>query len=96
MNQMVKVFGDIEPFLKSTDDFSGNTRAKLLEYFDNPMKLQSLKVELAAIVDAGKPYVEATYRLESDDPVVLECFDIISSLNIAMKMENYVNVQVNC
>ena len=46
MNQLVKAFGDIEPFLRSEDDFSGNTRAKLLEYFDNPVKLQTLKVEL--------------------------------------------------
>ena len=92
MNQLVKSFGDIEPFLRSADDFSGNTRARLLEYFDNPVKLQSLKVELAAIVDAGKPFVEATYKLESDGPVVLECFDIISSLSVTTKMEHYPNL----
>ena len=92
MNQLVKSFGDIEPFLRSADDFSGNTRARLLEYFDNPVKLQSLKVKLAAIVDAGKPFVEATYKLESDGPVVLECFDIISSLSITTKMEHYPNL----
>lgn len=57
------------------------------------MKLQSLKVELAAVVDARKPFVEATYKLESDGPVVLECFDIVSSLSIATKMEHYPNVQ---
>ena len=65
----------------------------MLEYFDNPVKLRSLKVELAAVVDAGKPFVEATYKLESDGPVVLECYDIISSLNVAIKMENYPFVQ---
>ena len=90
MHQLVNVFGDIEQFLKSDDDFSGNTRAKLLDYFQSPTKLQSLKVELAALVDAGKPFVEATYKLESDEPIVLECF---GSLNIAVKMEHYPNVQ---
>ena len=93
MHQLVKAFGDIEPFLRSADDFSGNTRAKLLEYFDSPIKIQCLKVELAAIVDAGKPFVEATYKLESDEPIVLECFDIVSSLNVAVKMDHYPNVQ---
>ena len=92
MSQLVSVFADIEPFLKSSDDFSGNTRARLLEYFVSPTKLNSLKVELAAIADAGKPFVEATYQLESDEPVVLECYDIVSSLSVAVKMENYPNV----
>ncbi len=36
--EIVCVFVDIEPFLKSADDFSGSTRAKLLEYFDDPVK----------------------------------------------------------
>ena len=34
MNQLLTVFGDVERFLRSLDDFSGNKRAKLLEYFE--------------------------------------------------------------
>ena len=79
MHQLMKVFGDVEPFLKSSDDFSGNTRAKLLEYFANSTKIHALKVELALVVDAGKPFVEATYKLELDGPIVLECFVVISA-----------------
>ena len=93
MHQLMKVFGDVEPFLRSSDDFSGNTRAKLLEYFADSTKMSTLKVELASVVDAGKPFVEATYKLESDGPIVLECFDVISALDVAIKMENYSNVQ---
>ena len=81
MHQLMKVFGDVEPFLRSSDDFSGNTRAKLLEYFADSTKMRTLKVELASVVDAGKPFVEATYKLESDGPIVLECFDVISALD---------------
>ena len=55
--------------------------------------MSTLKVELASVVDAGKPFVEATYKLESDGPIVLECFDVISALDVAIKMENYSNVQ---
>ena len=39
MKQSLAVFEDIVPFLRSSDDFSGSKRAKLLEYFDNPKKL---------------------------------------------------------
>ncbi len=51
MHQLVKVFGDVEPFFRSSDEFSRNTRAKLLEYFEDFTKLCTLKVELAAVVD---------------------------------------------
>ena len=44
------------------------------------------------MVDAGKPFVEATYKLESDGPVVLECYDVINSLSVCAKMEDYRNV----
>ena len=73
MNQLMKVFGDVELFLKRSDDFLGNTRTKLLEYIENPTKVHTLKVELASVIDAGKPFVEATYKLESDGPIVLQC-----------------------
>ena len=93
MHQLMKVFGDVEPFFKSSDDFSGNTRAKLLEYFANSTKTHTLKVELSLVVDAGKPFVKATYKLELDGPIVLECVDVISALDVAIKIENYSNVQ---
>ena len=55
--------------------------------------MHTFKVELAAVIDAGKPFVEATYKLESDGLVVFDCYDIISSLNISVKREIYPNVQ---
>ena len=93
MNQILELFGDIEPFLKVPEDFSGNTRAKLLEYFPTPRIQHNLKVEIAAVIDAGKPFVQATYKLEGDGPVAVECYEIISSLSVSVRMENYPNVQ---
>ena len=58
-------------------------------------KTRSLKVELAVIVDARKPFVEATYKLEGDSILALECYEIISSLGVSVKMENYPNVHVS-
>lgn len=34
-----------------------------------------------------------TYELESDGPIVLECYNLVSALDILIKMENYPNVQ---
>ena len=45
------------------------------------------------MVDAGKPFVEVTYKLESDSPIVSESCDIISAFEVSLKMENYSNVQ---
>ena len=66
MNQILELFGDVEPFLKErSDKFSVNTRAKLIEYFENVQKRHSLKVKLACVADAGKPFVQATYVLKN-------------------------------
>ena len=93
MNQLLTTFGDVESFLAMPDEFSEKTKGKLLEFFKDLKKRSTLKVELASVVDAGKPLVEATYNLESDDLVVFKCYDLISSLSVSMKMENYPNVQ---
>ena len=45
------------------------------------------------MVHAGKPFVEVTYNFESDSPIVLESYDIISVFEVSIKMENYPNVQ---
>ena len=77
MNQTLELFGDIEPFLRSPEEFSGITIATLLEFFPTPRIEHSLKVELPAIIDAGKSFVPATYKLEGDGPVAVECYEII-------------------
>ena len=65
---------------------------KLLEYFNTPQKTHSLKVELAAVVDAGKPFIKATYKLEGDSILAPECYEIISCLSVSVKIENYPNI----
>jgi len=70
INQTFELFGDVECFIRQ-DEFSSSTRAKLTEFFTDQQKLDCLKVEFAAIVDAGKQFVQATYKLEGDSPLVL-------------------------
>jgi len=55
--------------------------------------LNALKVKLAAIVDAGKPFVQATYKLEGDGILAFQYYKIISALNTSVVMENYPNIQ---
>jgi len=39
--------------------------------------------------------VQATYKLEGDGPVAIQCYEINSSLSVSFTMENYPNVQAN-
>jgi len=53
---------------------------------------KNMKVEFAAIVGAGKQFVQATYKLEGDGPLVFQVYEIISALSTSITMENYPNV----
>ena len=65
-----------------------STRAKLAEYFADSQKLEcSLKIEFAPIADAGKSFVQATYKLEGDSPIVFQCYEIISALSTTAVMD---------
>ena len=75
--------------LKYDEQFS-STRATLPA---DSQKLECLKVEFAAIVDAGKSFVQATYKLEGDGPIVFQSYEITSALSTTAVIENYPNVQ---
>ena len=89
MNQLLELFGDLEPFLRGSNDFSSSTWAKLLEILTNPQTSTILKVELATIIDAGKLFVQGTYKLEGSGLLALECYEIIGSVTTAVEMEHY-------
>ena len=79
-----------------SDNLPSATRKKLLERLDDPSKKAYLELEIAVIVDAGMPFVQATYRLEGDGPLALLCYEVISSLTTAvnlMPMPHYPNLQ---
>lgn len=50
-------------------------------------------MEVATTIDAGKPFVQGTYKLEGSGLLALECYDIISSVTTAVEMKHYPNVQ---
>ena len=62
MQQLMVSFGNVEPFLSSakSDNIAPATVAKLLSIIATK---SILPIELAAVVDAGKCLVQATYKL---------------------------------
>ena len=38
-----------------------------------------LEIELAAVVDWGRPFVTATYSLEGDGPLIVSGYDIVET-----------------
>lgn len=70
IKQLLELYEDLDPFLRQHDDLPSVTRRKLLEHLDDVNKKIYLELELAIIVDAGKPFVQAKYVLEGDGPLV--------------------------
>ena len=52
-----------------------------------------LQIELAVVIDCGEPFVKATYTLEGDGLLVLECFEVISTVQAAIHIANMPNVR---
>ena len=91
MRQIMLQFGDVEPFL-STQEVGDATRSKLLDIIHDSQKCVHLRIELAAAVDAGEPFVKATYRLEGDGPLSIQAYEEIVTLRAAVRNAYYPNV----
>ncbi|CAB4023964.1 RNA-directed DNA polymerase from transposon BS [Paramuricea clavata] len=66
------------------------TTRKLLDIIANSEA--KLKIEIAATVDAGEPFVKKTYSLEGDGPLVLEAYDAIIELANCVRLMHMPNV----
>ena len=89
LNQVVDFFGDVEPFLRENEYICPANRQRLLNIIENPQDLQDLRLELAAIVDAGVYFVKATYYLEGDGPLIFSCYKKLSALSQAVAVGHY-------
>lgn len=94
MKQLLELYGDVEAFLRTYEDLAPATRTKLLRYLDVPQNKSCIELELAATVEAGLPFVQATYKLEGDGPLALQCYEAVASLTAAVNMahKHYPNV----
>ena len=91
MKQVMELFADVQPFLEQTN-VSPATVEKLLTLLSDPQQKAHLMVELAVTIDAGMPFVLATYNLEGDGPLTLSCYEAISALNVAARQAYYPNL----
>ncbi|CAB3995445.1 RNA-directed DNA polymerase from transposon BS [Paramuricea clavata] len=66
------------------------TTRKLLDIIANSEA--KLKIEIAATVNAGEPFVKKTYSLEGDGPLVLEAYDAIIELENCVRLMHMPNV----
>ena len=89
----MEFFRDVEPFLRQNDNLSPVCRASLLEMFDDPATARDLDIELADMIDAGKHFVQATFYLEGDGPLVFTCYERLSALAHAIATESYPNTE---
>lgn len=89
--QLLDLFGDISTFLNalSSQGVAPKSLDKLLQLLLHSSK--ELMVELSVSVDAGEPFVKATYRLEGDGPLALECYEILSSVKAAVQVCHFPN-----
>ena len=73
-------------------DVSPATIAKLLQLFSDQKKSEFLQLELAVVIDAGEPFVKATYSLEGDGALVFQCHEIYTCLLAAVELQHYPNL----
>lgn len=86
-------FGDVVPSFQENERGSPVGCGKLLQIVTDQQKLAYHKVELVVIVDAGEAFVKETYCLEGDGPIVLTCFEILSTLAASIQTQHYPNLQ---
>ena len=90
MRHMHDSFGDVHSFLQ--DSNLPPSRLKLLQVLDDLPQCRKLQMELAITIDAGEPFVKATYHLEGDGPLVFTVYEEISKLLATISNEHYPNV----
>ena len=92
-HQVVQQFGDVHSFLQEQTELAPATRSKLLKIMADPQKNTRLQIELAAVIDAGEPFVKATYNLEGDGPLALNCYEVLSTLAAGIRVQHYPNLE---
>ena len=85
-----QTFSDVKKFLER--DNLPPTSTKLLLVLNDPAKTRKLKMEIATTVDAMEPFVNTTYKLEGDGPLILEANLQLSILFAFVSTQYYPNV----
>lgn len=73
---MLQLFGDVPGYLSAIG--SAGVAPKTVQKLQQLLlsKSNELMIVLPVTVDIGEPFVTATYNLEGDGPLLLECYEI--------------------
>ena len=63
-----------------------------MDVLQNPQKKALLQIELAITIDAGFPFVQATYYLEGDGPLVFTCYEQLMKLVHTIQLAHFPNL----
>ena len=92
MKQVLEGYPDVEGFLRSCDNLSPATVKKLNDILTDSVKKIQLRMELAAIIDAGDYFVKGTYNLEGDGPLALTTYEEVRKIYTFIGLPNYPNL----
>ena len=93
MYQILVQFGNIEGFLRKEDVRSNTTCLNLLGFLTDVENKVKLQLKLAAVIEWGHPFVKATYRLEGDVPLAVDCYETIETVRVVIRSSHTPNVQ---
>ena len=89
LKQVYNAFGDVRSFLEKDELHA--SRSQMLEILNDPPSFRKLQLELAVVVEAGEPFVKATYNL-GDGPLVFNVYKEILTLESTVALEHYPSV----
>ena len=92
--QVMLQFAEILPFVQDRLQTAANkaTLRHVEEMFEDGQMKLSLQLELAAVVDAGKPLVESTYILEGDGTLAWHCYEQLMVIQNSIQVANLHNL----
>ena len=92
--QIMLQFAEILPFVQDRLQTAANkaTLRHVEEMFEDGQMKLSLQLELAAVVDAGKPLVESTYILEGDGTLAWQCYEQLMVIQNSIQVANLPNL----
>ena len=92
--QVMLQFAEILPFVQDRLQTAANkaTLRHVEEMFEDGQMKLSLQLELAAVVDAGKPLVESTFILEGDGTLAWQCYEQLMVIQNSIQVANLPNL----
>eukprot|EP00117_Sycon_ciliatum_P003168 scpid83175/ scgid8079/ len=73
-----------------------HTVRKLLAMLNNPQIRALVQLETAAVIDAGKVVVKATYNLEGDGPRAPVAYEIVRGVHVSLQSAHFPSLSALC